>query len=471
MKKNNFLLAIILMVSVLSNAQNSNELFTTPFLKLSNNNINYHSSGVLNNQARFGQMSLFRLDSMINRFTEEDDTTGQLFLDYKSRFIYDSLYRPITNIYSDWDDSLNIWEKEEKEEMIYDANNMLIQTSYFEWDTDLETWADTDYKNEFTYDSEGNLIQDISYGFEDSVWLNAEKKEYGYDANNNSILELNFYGNNDDWDSTYKKVMSYDLNNNEIESVRSGYNNGWVNMNKQEHDYNSNNNVIEYKDFYWDLDDSSWYIIGHQKISYTYDQNNNIIEEINYYLNEDSTFVNNSKTEYVFDANNNLNEETSYEWEEDDSLWIGTDKQVLNYNTSYSFEDLILPFLDNQSLLYFSNMLNTFEVYSFDENSNSWYLNGQSSLHYNEQNTTNLKNLRSGTIEVYPNPTSNWVNFSFEMDPKNSLFELFDVNGRKVLAKTISSKNPVDLTPLNEGIYIYNLHLNGEIKSGKLIKK
>jgi hypothetical protein len=458
------------MISVLSNAQKKdNELFTTPFLK-SSNNINYHNSDILNDQARFGQMSLFRLDSMITRFTEEDDTTGQLFLDFKRRYIYDSLYRTVTNIYSGWDDSLNTWENEEKEEMLYDANSMLIQTSYFEWDTDLETWADTDYKNEFTYDSEGKLIQDISYSYEDSVWFNAEKKEYSYDANNNNIQELNFYGSNIGWDSSYKKVMNYDLNNNEIESVSSQYNNDWVNTNKQEHDYNSNNNVIEYRNFEWNLDDSSW-SISHQKISYSYDQNNNLNEEINYYLNEDSTFENNSKTEYVFDANNNLNEEIYYVWEEDDSIWIGTDKTVLNYNTSYSFEDLILPFTDNQSLSYFSNMLNTFEAYSFDENSNSWYLNEQLSLHYNEQNTTNLKNLRSETIEVYPNPTSNWVNFSFEIDPKNSLFELFDVNGRRVLAKTISSKNPVDLTLLNEGIYIYNLHLNGEIKSGKLIKK
>ncbi len=385
MKINCLLLGMMLTVSSLSNAQkNSCELFTTSFLNPNKKKTSHLSSDTQNNQTRLGQTNLFSLDSIITSFSDEEGLTNQLFFDYKRRYIYDSLNRNIINIYSGWDDSLGVWEIEEKEEMLYDLNGNLVQTSYFEWDAELEIWPNADYKNEFTYDSQGNLVQDVSYSFEDSTWINAEKKEYSYDANNNRILELNFYGNSNDWDSTYKRVMSYDTNNNEIELVMSGYtNHAWENMNKQEHDYNSINNVTEYRAFNWNNDDSSWNI-NHEKIIYNYNQNNNLIEQIEYNFTSDSTLENNSKIEYIFDANENLSEEIYFSWEEVDSVWRSSSKISLTFNTNYSFENLILPLELSEQSLYFRNMLTSFVEYEFEEDSNSWLLNEQLSLHYSE---------------------------------------------------------------------------------------
>jgi hypothetical protein len=170
MKNNYTLLLFVLLIPVFSNAQKySNTIFTT-----ANEGLNYPNSQ--NNLTRLGQTNLFSLDSIITSFTDEEGITNQLFVDYKRRYIYDSLNRNIINIYSGWDDSLGVWEMEEKEEMLYALNGKLIQTSYFEWSPDLEMWPNADYKNEFTYDNQGNLVQDVSYSFEDSIWVNAEKK-------------------------------------------------------------------------------------------------------------------------------------------------------------------------------------------------------------------------------------------------------------------------------------------------------
>jgi hypothetical protein len=95
-----------------------------------------------------------------------------------------------------------------------------------------------------------------------------------------------------------------------------------------------------------------------------------------------------------------------------------------------------------------------------------------------ENVSTNITANNSNLIKLFPNPTSNYINVSANklinvtgIDSEKFLFELFDENGRKVLSKSININGSLDLSKLNEGIYFYNLHLNGDVKSGRIIKK
>lgn len=78
-------------------------------------------------------------------------------------------------------------------------------------------------------------------------------------------------------------------------------------------------------------------------------------------------------------------------------------------------------------------------------------------------------------ISLYPNPTIDKVNISF--NSLNDLlydFQIFDINGKLILEKRIKpdEKNClIDLTALQSNVYIYKLKSGTTIKEGRIIKR
>jgi hypothetical protein len=73
---------------------------------------------------------------------------------------------------------------------------------------------------------------------------------------------------------------------------------------------------------------------------------------------------------------------------------------------------------------------------------------------------------------VFPNPGTNYLKVRIAAQYKQSTFELFDINGRKVLTQQISGKwGEVHTTFLETGTYIYKIYNSeGLFESGKWIK-
>ncbi|MEO8761377.1 MAG: T9SS type A sorting domain-containing protein [Bacteroidia bacterium] len=71
-------------------------------------------------------------------------------------------------------------------------------------------------------------------------------------------------------------------------------------------------------------------------------------------------------------------------------------------------------------------------------------------------------------VFVYPNPTSDF--FTIETNTlENQLIDLYDVNGRHVLNKTISGKTPVDVKNLDNGVYNLIIKNSSTIFNKKLV--
>ena len=88
--------------------------------------------------------------------------------------------------------------------------------------------------------------------------------------------------------------------------------------------------------------------------------------------------------------------------------------------------------------------------------------------------TTDIKeNKLKDAFILYPNPAST----SFQIDYDNAaiageaaILNLYDINGKTVFSKSISSKAIVDVTTLKEGVYFYQIIMNGEVvNSNKLV--
>ena len=72
---------------------------------------------------------------------------------------------------------------------------------------------------------------------------------------------------------------------------------------------------------------------------------------------------------------------------------------------------------------------------------------------------------------LYPNPFSEYVTFSIPDNHDQITFELFDMQGRKIMSEEIRIGEKVNMEDLNQGVYFYNLIIDGEKVNGKLIKQ
>ena len=60
-------------------------------------------------------------------------------------------------------------------------------------------------------------------------------------------------------------------------------------------------------------------------------------------------------------------------------------------------------------------------------------------------------------ITVYPNPTNNIINIEGLTKNENNTIQIFDVQGKLVITKTITEKGAIDLSELNKGVYVIKI--------------
>jgi hypothetical protein len=81
----------------------------------------------------------------------------------------------------------------------------------------------------------------------------------------------------------------------------------------------------------------------------------------------------------------------------------------------------------------------------------------------NELNLIGISEYSLENISIYPNPTSNSLNFKGLNETTN--VSVYDILGKEILTQTINSNEPLDVSKLQNGIYILKLdHLNTSFK-------
>ena len=386
-----------------------------------------------------GARSVYVYDSHGNTVVEEtysrESSSDPWIGEDKYENSYDATGRLVEYIASDWDEDTNDWSREMKGEMSYGANQQLSVWIMSRWDADASKW-EKQMKSEIDkYDSNGNMLKSTLYLWDASgkKWTVAGGGEATYDANGNVIVETgDFVG------------MKY----------------------KSEYEYDANGNLTVEIKFDWDASGSKW--INSSKTEYTYYDDGKDHEEIYYEWKDDlGKFVEFDKTEYVFDADGNMVNEISTHWNDISNVWENSVKEEYVCDNSYSVSDLIIPkdceFCANQI-----HKVNTVKYYSWG---GKWDHGGDAVLYYSEHDMTVAKELNGEGIRVFPNPATDFVTITLQQNSNPVQFELFDIQGHKVLSREVLSNQKVSLKGLSEGFYFYNLLLESEKISGKLIKQ
>lgn len=77
--------------------------------------------------------------------------------------------------------------------------------------------------------------------------------------------------------------------------------------------------------------------------------------------------------------------------------------------------------------------------------------------------STGINGIKNSNIKIYPNPTNNIINIKGLNKNENNTIQIFDVQGKLVITKTITEKGTIDLSELNKGVYV--------IKIGEVVQR
>lgn len=199
---------------------------------------------------------------------------------------------------------------------VYNDKNNNIQSA-----EDKEYYADTVVKYKYTYDNNGNVIEEDRYENEEFK----SYVKYEYDNNGNMIKESSsipdlingyFYLTNEynatgkikeiviydaDYNPIGKTEYTYDANGNQLSCIE--YDKDGKAFDTARYEYNSNGKCTKYS---WFLENSIIFPEGMTEI-YEYDSNGNKIKETCYSGEEFA-----SQTRYTYDANGNVLETKDY---------------------------------------------------------------------------------------------------------------------------------------------------------------
>ena len=71
--------------------------------------------------------------------------------------------------------------------------------------------------------------------------------------------------------------------------------------------------------------------------------------------------------------------------------------------------------------------------------------------------STGINDIKNSNIKIYPNPTNNIINIEGLNKNENNTIQIFDVQGKLVITKTINEKGTIDISELNKGVYLIKI--------------
>ncbi len=402
--------------------------------------------------------------------------------------------------YQSWDETSNQWKKTYKDEYLYDNNFNLIQTLKYDR-TKADTWELSSRYN-YYYDQNGNLSE---YSRELISLKDIIGEEYIYDENRNLItviyykvdpdtnqknrgasqLKYTYYEN-----GLVKEEISYDSDEDKI-------------TDKKEYVYDDRGNKIQILDYYL-KSENDWVVSS--KTEYTYDSHNNSTSHKQYVLDPsteklDTKPKNRSMQEYYYNNDDLLEKELFMTWDKDNNNWKtnsgkkykydisgnltetiffdGNDENSVSIRDDYAFSDsydkkeMILPapdFFNDFFLFEYNNIPTNYIRYSWDSKSDGWKPSSMYTYKYSTQEITSLVSSQAGSM-IYPNPATEYINIRIPERKEHVSFELFDLQGKKIMEKYVENQGSVDMANLNSGVYFYTLSAENYYHKGKIVKR
>ncbi|WP_417368614.1 T9SS type A sorting domain-containing protein [Gelidibacter japonicus] len=375
----------------------------------------------------------------------------------------ESLDYKIIESYNSFLDSYSL---SEKEEYTYNTNGQLIKAERYFWDS--TAWA-INSRDEFEYDANGNLTERTfaTWNSTTNQWINNYKDVNTY-LSNEIIGQTGYEWEGGDWEPDYKTDMIYVANR--IENFNSFDWNGtqWIDSERGVVSYNlgriSGTTTEEFVSNTWS---------PYEKTVYTRNASGRILEVTSQMWNG-ADWDNDEKEGFTLDASGNRLSET-YSDSDDGTTWELYSKIDYTYNTSVLMSNYLEPFsvgsyfydLGVEDFPHHNKVTSSVES---EHNGTAWEISSKTTYYYSDD-TMGLNDLsNSNFVTLYPNPAKNTLNIKLK-DQIDAQASLYDVNGRLILEQKLQAINtPLNIESLQSGMYVLKIATENSFATKRVTK-
>lgn len=335
------------------------------------------------------------------------------------------------------------WEPDSRITFNYDENSGLTEI------TEYKIFDENGQMTPFTKTSidyvDPDRIQSIVIDIFDPLsekWLPSKMMENDYD-DQKKLLEEMFYewdDSSESWLLLYLHQLNYDVSELLLSSIYSKNDNmsvNWIPEVKYEYLYDNYGNLSIDKSFDWNPDKLNW---------------------------EAGTMI-----MYIFDGPDELAYEIIYKYDKELSEYYGSSRKDYTYDKSITFLEMVLPY-SFLSRYFHHKVVNTFESIG-GKNPGKWRNMYKGYYHYSPIQITQIRAPQDIQLKFFPNPVQNRLTLILPDQFISGTFELFDLSGKKVLARSIQNNESFDISFLKAGSYFFQLINQNRMYTGKLIKK
>jgi hypothetical protein len=374
----------------------------------------------------------------------------------------------LSSIYEDYEN--NTWSKSRGNNYLYDNNNNLISDSSLEYDADSNTWTVTD-KKIYSYNSSNKMTEKIEQSSANSLTNTLENsvKETNTYVAGRPTETVNYEWVKKKWAITSKYTYTYNANNILVEVFIYTWNGSSYNLeNKLTQTYNANNKLVSQVSEI--LDGETW--LNYYRNLYTYDLNNKLLNNKGAEYNEDAKIWEQDQlTEYVVNTTGNRISETTIEGD-------SRSKIVYAYSTTELMSAFTHPFKDKTGIEYidkdfpYISKVNGITEYTYNNQTKNFEQFARTTYNYNSAITLGANALEKQVemINVYPNPTADFLTVKSESNTAIDNAVITDTTGKVLLTQNINT-NKIDVQSLSKGLYLLQLSTGDKKETKKFIKR
>lgn len=400
----------------------------------------YHNYNTLTDELEYASKETFSYNSA-NQITEHHNyqwlklsNVAQWVEDMKIVYTYNLGGQLIQDVSYSWDDDLNELVLTTKGTYTYNASGKVTSMFMYSWDTD---WVPT-AKYEYTYNASGKIsIMEYSMFYNDS-WVLFTKELYTYNGQGQLTelltTSLNFLAFS--MENSKKEVSTYNAaGDNTSTTAYKWVMNAWVNDWKDEATFDLNHRELTTKESSWKSELSTW--------------------NVDHY------------TEYTYAANGDL-ASMIHKRDETPGVLINYGKDEITYNNSYTTSDIIYPY-------YFGDVLGTASTHMFTLlttygwGTGGWSFDEKTTFYYSPITITTNPSIADGNIQIYPNPVNERLNVVTGSD-KPSQLSISGLDGRLLKSHEFTHNISIETSSFPRGIYLIQISTSGRpAYQGKIV--
>ena len=379
-------------------------------------------------------------------------------------------------VLSNWDQVMSSFTPNEKQILYYDGNSRSVYDITYYWKAATHEYI-PDRKKEYGYNDANQVASVTYYNYSVPIYEPRSQAEYYYNTNGTVNYILVFYWNSSFgfWQYAYKYSYEYDTNDNNTQIDVQKWDNmahDWEYIEQATYEYDSNNNnILELGQVF---ESGAWK--NSYKINLSCNASNELIQRL-YLENSNFSFspvwVPVSRIDYTRDSYGNPIIAEHYHWDTISFSYQKKYKHNLSFNTSYPVSEIYTsPDLQHGLTYNYKTMITADDFMQYNAITATYDNQGRVTFHYSAHDITSIfENDAAAQVIVYPNPSSDQIQFGITDMNEVLQVQIYDMQGKLVLNQLINADEKISISDLQNGVYMCKISTNEKLMTSKLIKQ